>query len=71
MGHYLKSIDPIATKRYVENLHLLDLGMSDDWYAKRKNDKIEDDMTTGAHHLITAISFATSSSAQVSTQDVS
>ena len=45
MSDYYKSIDPIATKRYIEKLHLLDLAESKDPYAERSNDKFEDDMT--------------------------
>ena len=44
MSEYLKSLDPIAKKRYIERLHLLDLDESDDPYAKNE-DKLEDDVT--------------------------
>ena len=39
MDNYFKSLDPIANKRYVEKLHLLDIGESDDLYAERNNNK--------------------------------
>ena len=45
MSNYFKNLDPIAKKRYFEKLHLLDLGESDDPYAERNHEKIEDDMT--------------------------
>ena len=45
MSDYFKSLDPIALKTYLEKLHLLDLGESDDPYAERNHEKFEDDMT--------------------------
>ena len=43
MGDYFQSLDPIAKKRYIEKLHLLDLGESDNHYPARNN-RFEDHM---------------------------
>ena len=40
MDDYFMSLDPIAKKRYVEKLRLLDLGELDGPYAERNNDKV-------------------------------
>lgn len=37
MNDYFMSLHEIAKKRYLEILHLLDLGEPDDSYAERKN----------------------------------
>ena len=45
MCEYFKALDPIAQRRYIATLQLLDLAKEDDPYAKQNSGKFVDDMS--------------------------